>query len=106
MSTVINCSHKFDDWYNYNIEKDIEDENGFEVNVLVRVNETYREARINYNDNDHPAEHDFKIDYDSFEIEFSNHLESEIKMINDWIEIHKQKGTFEESFGKSYYEVE
>jgi hypothetical protein len=101
MSTIISCSHKCDDVYNYNIEKDIEDDNGFEVNVLVRVN-GWVDSQTMWQ----PENSGFGIDYDSFEVEFNNHSESEIKMINDWIESHKQKGTFEDAFGTSYFEIE
>lgn len=105
MATIISCTNKFDDVYNYNIKHNLEFENGFEVNVLVRVKETYREARINYNENDYPSEHDFDIDYDSFDIQFYNHSEIEQQTINEWIEKVKESGTFEDAFWNDYFEV-
>lgn len=106
MATIIRCTHKYDDVYNYNIEKDIEDENGFEVDVLVRVFTYYKPARILYDDHDHPAESGFKIDYDSFEIEYNQHSEPEKETIENWVSVHKDKGTFEDAFGKDYFEID
>jgi hypothetical protein len=106
MSTVIRCLHKTDDWYIYNVQKDIEDEHGFEVDIWVRVNTYYVPARIINEYQDQPAEFDFKIDYDSFEVQFNHHSELEVKTINEWVEIHKEKGTFEDAFGKSWHEIE
>jgi len=105
MATLIDCrKHNYENFYTYTVSKDIDtddEENSFQVDIDVRVNEWCSpETRWE------PQDSGFDIDYDSFEIEFSNHSESEIKMINDWIELHKEKGTFEDAFGTSYFEIE
>jgi len=92
MSTVIRCIHKTEDWYIYNVQKDIEDEHGFEVDSLVRVN-----GWIDHETQFEPVNSGFKIDYDSFEIQFNHHSELEVKTINEWIEIYKENGSWEVS---------
>ena len=85
MATIISCkSLNYDNWHNYSISKDIDldDENSFEVDILVRVNE-WVDPETKFE----PVNSGFKIDYDSFEIQFNNHSESEKKMIENWIDI-------------------
>jgi hypothetical protein len=109
MSTIINCvKHKYENYYTFTVSKNIDDEddeNSFQVDIDVRVNESYTPARINHTDSDYPSEGDFKIDYDSIEIKHDKHSETEKKMIEEWVKIHTNRGTFEDAFGKSYFEI-
>ena len=109
MSVVtITCNHKYEDKYNFRVS-DVtrDDENvGFDVDITVTVNESYTPARIYYSDNDHPADYDFEIDYDSFDFDLQNHPEDQKQRAIAWCVIHNEKGVFEDAFAAKESEIE